>query len=142
MTTPATTDQTVDLLIVLDKQCNGASAASSLLYYTGGGATSVDGYSTVYYDPQYSHRFRVLKRVRIMLPSGFPVSNGTNHIVTGSHRRVRFTIKFKKPLKYDYSSTSGGVADLNSNNILMFCATTGAAGTVKYYFTARTRYID
>lgn len=106
---PTSTDGPVDrlrIIVVLDKQANGAAATLTDYLET----TDINGFRRL----ENVGRFRSLHDKIITLNS--TGGNGTNY--SGVIRDVKINIKI--PVPVEYNGTAGLIAEIKSNNILVF----------------------
>jgi len=131
--TAASTDtsQIVRIIVYLDRQANGATAA------VGDILASADYRS--FNNLDNSDRFRTLAETTIDLKlSGATETAGA---YTYGETKKSFFLKAKLNLDFKYKGNAGSVADLSGNNIgVLVISETDALGTVGYI--ARVRYTD
>lgn len=121
----ATTQGTVDTFIVLDKQCNGATAGATDIWEAQGPYTSANLLNV-----DNSGRFRVLSHKRTVFDQDVQYK-------TIQHRLKNVTI----PIMYD--SGTGAITDLTSNNILVFTQCLAASAvTINATAVSRVTYSD
>lgn len=126
--TTATLGQAWDcfrLMVVQDKQCNGAAYGVTDLLVTGDEKSLLN--------PLNECRFDILKEAL------YEVNQGVAIATTGEAGRW-FRFKLPVNIVLEYSANAGTVADLRSNNINLFAVTRNGVGVIEY--TARLRYTD
>lgn len=131
------TDDTVRLMIVLDKQCNGTAATPADILEAGAGTVTIDSFNNL----ANKSRFRVLKDTKICMNLNGAVDS-VNNVVAGN-RTVPFEYHFSNlnlPIEYDNSATTGALATVRSNNLLVLGISSDQRATIRY--TARVRYSD
>lgn len=112
--TAASAATSVILLLVQDTQCNGAAAAVTDVL------TSTN-MSTAMINLDNSQRFRILKRMTFTLNSPAGVSTAFNNVVR------HFDVYKKCHIPMDYSSTTGAITEIRSNNIFLLAGSDGAS---------------
>ncbi len=136
----------VRIFLVLDRQTNAAQMNSENLFWTAI-TGAVDAYMESFYDPQYSSRFRVLKKWELHInPQLCPSTSATptdKYTYAGITRSFNCYLKFKKPLKVQYKSggTSANITNVIDNSLHIVIVTTRTAGE-KVSYMARVRYTD
>lgn len=122
-----TNQNSVKVAIVLDKQCNGTTAAYSDVFAASGAGAPYE-----FRNIAQRERFDVLAVERIELNSG-----GNN-----AERSHRF-IKCKIPIIYN-NNNAGTISDLSSNNLLLVYAdeNSSAARYTQIYGKVRVHYRD
>lgn len=117
------------IYVVLDTQCNGAAAAvTDVLTGT--------NLSTALLNLDNSQRFRILKKIRVTFQPGAGVSTAYNSM----YKQVEFYKKLNIPI--DYSSTTGAITEIRSNNIFLLAGSDGSDDTVTVAGNCRVRYTD
>lgn len=125
------TSQTVRIIVYLDRQANGATAA------VGDILASADYRS--FNNLDNSDRFRTLAEEVIDMHLSGATPSGAAY--TYGETSKSFFLKAKLNLDIKYKGNAGSVADLASNNIgVLVISETDAIGTVGYI--ARVRYTD
>jgi len=133
---PAATDalntsQIVRIIVYLDRQANGATAA------VGDILASADYRS--FNNLDNSDRFRTLAEETIDLQTDGATPSGAAY--TYGETKKSFFLKAKLNLDFKYKGNAGSVADLSGNNIgVLVISETDAIGTLGYI--ARVRYTD
>lgn len=121
---------TAYVYLVLDKQANGAAAAVTDVF-TG---TSMQ---TAMLNLSNSERFRILKKWVLKFQAGAGVS--------GAYGRDSQSIEYFKKcnIPVEYSSTTGAITELKSNNLFIIAGTDATADDeVNVSGTARLRFTD
>jgi len=116
-TTAATASGNAFIYVVLDTQCNGAAAAITDVL-TG------SGMSTALINLDNSQRFRILKKIKVEFQPGAGVSAAYNEV----RKCVDVYMKLNVPL--EFSSTTGAITELRSNNIFLLAGGDGSNGGV------------
>lgn len=126
-------DDTIRLMLVLDKQANGAAPSVTDILET----ASIDSFNNL----ANKSRFRILKDSKIVMNT---YSGGLGGTTTDSGNR---TLPFEwhinnlnLPIEYDNSATTGALATIRSNNLLVLGISSDQTATIR--FTARVRYTD
>lgn len=121
ITLPASATGSTDvvrIIIVHDKQANGATFSPSDLLEPGTGSADFLSYRNL----ENTERFRVLSDKRYTMNASSYSSNSTapNNPQSVPHTRF-FNMNFDlKGMKIDYSGTDGTITEIKSNNLLMF----------------------
>lgn len=126
------------LIVFLDQQCNGAVAQYTDLLEVGVDNANID--CTSFLNLSNSKRFKILRDFHGGNNSGIWNSTAADF----GTQFVSFNENINVDIPIEYSSTTGAIAEIKSNNIGMFFigyrgSGTGA-GSVQYYF--RVRYTD
>lgn len=125
------TSQTVRIIVYLDRQANGATAA------VGDILASADYRS--FNNLDNSDRFRTLAEETLDLHLTGATPSGAAY--TYGETSKSFFLKAKLNLDFKYKGNAGTVADLSGNNIgVLVISETDAIGTLGYI--ARVRYTD
>lgn len=119
----------VYIYFVQDTQANGAAAAVTDVM-TG------SNLSTALINLDNSQRFRILKKFQIHLESNAGVTTAYN----STSRILEFYKKCHIPI--DYSSTTGAISEIRSNNIFMLAGTDGTDDVAAVTGTVRVRFAD
>ncbi len=129
--TVANTSSIIRVIIYLDKQANGATAAVLDILETADEAS--------FNNLSNSKRFKVLSDQRhpMICPSG--AGNGTTQEF-GESITPYFWVKKKCSMPIEFSSTTGAITEIRSNNIGVLCIQTTANANISY--TARVRFSD
>jgi len=118
------------LLVVLDKQCNGAAAAITDVMTSNDLASGMINLAN-------SERFRVLRRMTYKFQAGAGIQAAFGRDVNMCDEF------FKLNLPLEYSSTTGAITELKSNNIFLIAGSDGGADDLVFFTgTARLRYSD
>ena len=118
------------IYVVLDTQCNGA-AASITDVLTG------NNISTALLNLDNSQRFRILKKIYVNCQPQAGVSTAFN----GVGQQVECYKKLNIPI--DYSSTTGAITEIRSNNIFLLAGTDGNSDdNMTVAGNARVRFTD
>ena len=127
----------------------GANAATTAFLYvihhtpTNGAAAAItdvltsNNMSTALINIANSQRFRVLKKFKWSLNSGAGVTTAYNNV-------VRHQERYKKcEIPIGYSSTTGAITEIRTNNIFLLAGTDSASDdTVSFGGTCRVRFSD
>lgn len=118
------------LFLVLDKQCNGAAAAVTDVF------TSTD-MATAFHNIANSDRFQVLKKIRRTLTSQAGVGGAFGNVTS----LIEFYKKCNVPVQY--SSTTGAITEIKSNNIFYIwgCDIAAADDNITCNGTSRVRFV-
>ncbi len=103
--------ETVRLMLVLDKQCNGAAAGLADIFET-------DHYQS-FNNLANKGRFRTLMDRTIDINPQAAGGNGTANDTAGVNVSGSFFTKCKIPIEYDTSVSTGDVGSIRSNNLLV-----------------------
>ncbi|AUM61623.1 capsid [uncultured virus] len=127
------------LIIVQDKQTNGAQMSSQSLIDSGAGSLPWDMFqSTASFG-----RYRVLKDKRLVLQNPNFGADLSNYDRNGLNRTFDYTIKFRKPVLIHFNAAAGGsVADITDNSFHFLCAANSAQGAPYVQYKVRTCYTD
>lgn len=137
--TAADTVATCRIIVVHDQQTNATQLNAEDVILSGAGSEAL----SMYQNPAFFGRFRVLKDKRYVLQNPNMTYDGTNIEQAGLSKLFQFTIKFRKPVIVHYNSTNGGtIADVvdNSFHIIAGAAATALAPILAY--KVRTTFID
>jgi len=118
------------IYLCLDTQTNGAAAAVTDVL-TG------NNLSTALVNLNNSMRFRILKRFKFTMQPGAGATTAYNNVVK--------TFDFYKRCNYvlDFSSTTGAITEIRSNNLFLLAGTDGASDdTITIAGNARLRFSD
>lgn len=116
----------VRLVIVKDKQCNGAAAVVTDIFENGD--------LNSFHNLANSGRFKTLHDELYKIES----KSGTNAVASQDFHQCEFHKNMKLPLEFD--NTTGAITEIKSNNILVLAFTLNGLATVGY--RARVRYSD
>lgn len=127
------------LIVVQDKQTNGAQMSSGTLIDSGTGTLPWDMFqSTATFG-----RYRVLKDKRLVLQNPNFGADLSNYDRNGLNRIFDYTIKFRKPVIIHFNATAGGsVADITDNSFHVLCGASNASGSPNIQYKVRTCYTD
>lgn len=118
------------LYVVLDTQCNGAAAAVTDVLTSNNFAVALN-------ELDNSARFRVLRRIKVNFTAAAGVTTAFNSTV----KTIDHYQKLNIPL--DFSSTTGAITEIRSNNIFLMCGSdTTSDDLIAVNGTARLRYTD
>lgn len=118
------------LYVVLDKQCNGAAAAQTDVFTTSSPNTMMVNLAN-------SDRFVVLKKYSWVAQS----AAGIQTAFSNDSDRIEWYHKCNIPL--EFSSTTGAITEIKSNNVFLLVGTDGADGAnITITGTARLRFSD
>jgi len=124
----ATANAVVHTYLVLDTQCNGAAANATDVF------TST-AFSTAFLELNNSGRFRILKH-------WIHTFNAQAGVSTAYNNQVRSLEYFKKcNIPIDWSSTTGAITEIKSNNIFLMAGGTFADDTVTMAGNCRVRFV-
>lgn len=117
------------LMVVLDKQCNGAFPS-----FTDIQTNNLYGYNNL----DNVDRFVILKTLWLQI-NPTVIYNGAAMLDTKKQRAFKFSV----PLNYEiiYSSNMGVIAEIKSNNIFV-CCISNDSGSTDLDFKARVRFQD
>jgi len=121
-TSPATV---VYLYVIQDTQCNGAAAAVGDVF-TG------TNFATAFHNLANSKRFIVLKKLIVTMNSTCGVTTAYGPTI----RPINFAIKKNIPM--EYSSTTGAIGEIKSNNVFYMVGSDGNSDDL-VTFTMNTR---
>lgn len=127
--TAATAAVVAYIYLVMDTQCNGAAAGVTDVL------TSTD-LSVALPNINNSMRFRILKK--FVLPLNAPAG------ATTAYNNVQrpFTLYKRCSIPIDFSSTTGAITEIRSNNLFLIAGMIGADDTVSVTGTVRLRFAD
>jgi len=120
------------LFLILDKQCNGAAAAAADVF-TG------TGFDIVMRNLSNNERFQVLKKWEYT----YGGKGGVAAAVLNECKLIKYFKKCDIPL--EFSSTTGAITELKSNNLFFMAGATGAGGLddlIAFEGTVRLRFSD
>lgn len=119
----------VYVYVVLDKQCNGAAAAIT-------DVLTSNVISNAMINLANSERFTILKRIVASLPSGAGVSAAYSGLVKA------FEFYHKCNLPIEFSSTTGAITEIRSNNLFLLAGTGSGDDLTTVTATCRLRFSD
>ena len=138
-TDPGLTDHNFSIVIVQDRQANGALANSSNVFKEDGALNRYQDFMNL----ENSNRFRVLYRKAhaINLNAGAPDgSTPSSHRWASKSIHGSIHLNLNIPIEFNSAFDDGRISTVRSNNILMFaCAT---SNTPVFYTNNRVRYSD
>lgn len=108
----ATAATNVFVYVILDTQANGAAAAATDVF-TG------TNFNTALINLNNSGRFRILKKIMIPMNAMAGVTTAYNNVVKSIDYYARCNIKM------DWSSTTGAITEIRSNNIFLMAGSDG-----------------
>lgn len=123
----------VRILLVWDKQCNGAQAAVTDVISTTSG---IEGMRNM----EKSQRFQIMKEWVIAINSGMAFDSTANtYVTTGGQRAFKFNKKCNITIHYDDTATSV-IADVQDHNIFLLAISN--SGAIRVSAQSRIRYMD
>lgn len=126
----ATSATSCYLMVVLDKQANGAAAAATDVMTGTNFATAMPNVPNKY-------RFKILRRLVYPMISAAGATTAYNNVVANVDEYIRFNT----PIEMRYTASAGAVTDLASNNIFLLAGTDGNSDdAVSFTGTARLRF--
>lgn len=113
----ATAASNTYLYVVLDKQCNGAAAAVTDVFTS-------SNLSSAHHNLANSQRFVILKKMIMNMTPGAGVTTAYNNVVKAFdfYRRCNIPLEF--------SSTTGAITEIRSNNIFLLAGTDAASDDI------------
>jgi len=116
------------LYLVLDTQCNGAAAAITDVFTSNAMATNLLQLNN-------SGRFRIMKKWVLPFNAGAGVTTAYNNVI--------IPIEFYKKcnIKVDWSSTTGAITEIRSNNLFLCAGMAPSDDLVSFTGTCRLRFI-
>jgi hypothetical protein len=120
------------LIIYLDKQANGAAATMGDILDTTVITTPVNAFRNL----DNAKRFKILKDKRVQL--NFYGHDGTNAFEHAVNFNYAWTPK--KPLSVEFSSTTGGITEIRSNNIGILLVSNTASALAQFDGGARIHF--
>ncbi len=125
--------ETVRMILVLDKQCNGAAPAILDVLES-------DNFQS-FNNLANKGRFRTLLDRTVDINPSAAAGDGTTNDTAGNHVSGDFFIKCKIPIEYDTTASTGVVSTIRSNN-LVFILLGENGGVVSFDSKWRLRYTD
>ncbi len=119
------------LYLVLDTQANGAAAAVTDVF-------DATGLSRAIINLNNSLRFRIIKK----WVHTWNVSGGVTGAYNSATKVLNEYIRFSKPIPVDYSSTTGALSEIRSNNLFLVAGANGIDDLVTVGATCRVRFTD
>lgn len=131
---------TVRIVILQDKQTNGALYSASDVLGSGPSGQSIDSFQNT----DSFGRFKVLKDYTFNLAQPAVAWDGTNLQHNGDAKSLRFTIKFKKPILVKFNNGNGGdVGDIIDNSFHIMCAQSNDANvSTSIHWKTRAYFTD
>lgn len=118
------------IYVVLDKQANGAAAAITDVLTSNNIAVSMVNLAN-------SERFRILKKIPLVFNTGAGVTTAYAPMI----KKIEFFKKCHIPL--EFSSTTGAITELKSNNVFILAGTaTASDDLINVVGTCRVRFSD
>jgi len=115
------------LYLVLDTQANGAAAAITDVFTSNVMSTNLLNLNN-------SGRFRIMKKWIISFNSGAGVTTAYNNVV----QQIEFYKKCN--IKMDWSSTTGAITEIRSNNIFLCAGAAPSDDLISFTGTCRLRF--
>lgn len=125
----ATDSGTTYMWLILDKQCNGAAAAFTDVFTNVGVQAALPNIAN-------SERFVILKKWTMTFEPKAGVSTAFNT----SRRELDYYRKCNIPI--EFSSTTGAITEIKSNNLFLIAGSGGTDDTVAVGGTCRLRFSD
>lgn len=126
--TAATAAGVVYISVVQDKQCNGAAAAITDVFSSNGMAENFPNLNN-------KDRFKILKKIVVPMNSQAGVTTAFNNLMLP----VDWYKKVDIPM--DWSSTTGAITEIRSNNIFLTAGAAGFDDVVTFSGTCRLRFV-
>lgn len=127
------------IILVQDRQTNAAQLNAEDVILSGGANVA----HSMFQNPAFFGRFRVLKDKTIVLQNPNSTYDGTNLEVNGITKPFKMNIKFRKPVVMHFNSTNGGsVADIVDNSFHMIGNASNGDLAVSILYKCRTTFID
>lgn len=130
----------IRIVLVLDKQANGANAAFNDVFESTAGISA-----NRHRNLSNSERFVVLKNWQ-MTPQNLVATTSDNWATQGNtiYRAQASRFKFNKTCKIpiEYSSTTGAITEIRSNNIQLFAVAESADDIATASISCRIRFTD
>ncbi len=130
-TDAALTYDMIRIMVVLDKQANGAALTGTDDFLSGSNHSDFRKLTE-------TNRFRLLYDKRIFIQNGGGGGNGTTEDYAATMKPVRIYLNVNVPM--EYSSTAGAITEIRSNNIVLAAIT--HAGILQIYGRIRMRFSD
>jgi len=126
----ATAATNIFLFLIQDTQCNGAAAANADVF-TGANL------GRAFHNLSNSSRFKILKKWVITMVSQAGAATALNNV-------IRYINYFKRcNIPIEYSSTTGAITEIRSNNIFLMAGTAGQSDdTCSFEGATRVRFSD
>lgn len=119
------------IYVILDKQANGAAAASADIFTSTAGAGAMINMAN-------SSRFKILRKFVCQFNSGA----GASGAYAQDNQPYEWYKKVNIPI--EYSSTTGAIGEIKSNNVFLYAGQDGNTGddTISVNGTFRLRFTD
>lgn len=127
------TDDVFYMILVLDKQANGAAAAATDVFTTATAKQRMINLAN-------SSRFQVLKTITKRLTAGNETDVGVTSQPADAQVPVEFYHRCNIPL--EFSSTTGAITEIKSNNLFWFIAGATSGTWQQLLGTTRIRFSD
>ncbi len=121
----------VRLMVVLDKQCNGAVFTVDDVLEP----ATWEGFNNL----ENTNRFVTLAKLDISMNALAGMGNGTTNVTTEQHKPFFFWIKRRIPIQFD--GATGAITEIRSNNVAILAVSAMADTTVTLSYVARIRFI-
>ncbi len=125
-------DHVYKFYLMQDTQTNGAQASATDVF-------EGDNYDN-FWNLDRVPRFRQLKKISGMFNPGNYNVGGSTYPVHGFYKE--FTIKFKRPMKVDFTGTAGVVAERTRNSVFFMLASDETDQKLNVKMRVRVRYKD
>lgn len=133
----------IRILLVQDKQTNGAQLNAEDVLGTGGGVAYTGQAINAFQNPAFFGRFRVLKDRKFALQNPNMTYDGTNIEQAGLIKQFKMNIKFKKPVVVHFNATNGGtIADIIDNSFHVIAGTNSTDMAPSIGYLSRVTFID
>lgn len=132
VTTQANASNVFKLVMLLDKQCNGAAPIATDLY------ESDEIYS--FRNLANSRRFKTLHEQ--VLPATAFAGSGSTFATGDVHIPFRIDKRFKSGLEVEYDSTTGAITEIKSNNLVLGFVTEDGITNTTALCKVRVRFTD
>ncbi len=136
ITTPLP-DQIARIVVVHDKQTNGAQLNAEDVFDTIAATTDINSMLKL----QQEHRFKVLKDIMISVHRTQTNEGAVNLFASGIHRfPFMMSGKFNPPIRVNHSATAAAIASVTDNSIHVIGTATNAAVLLNY--RSRVRFLE
>lgn len=127
----------IRIMVVLDKQCNGATATVT---GTGGPLETADVNS--FRNLENSSRFKVLAdKTMMMVQTGAAENAGVGYLFGESKRGFKINLP-RLNIPVEFSGTTGALTEIRSNNIFVMALSDENTNTPQIQYIARIRFRD
>lgn len=116
------------IMLVLDRQCNGAAAAATDVY--------IGDLSTTYRNMSNAERFIVLKKWTRICVANAGVTTAYNNAI----RHIEYFKRCRIPI--EFSSTTGAITEVRSNNIFLLASAFNSDDIAAVAGTCRVKFAD